>query len=128
MATDRFSLTLFCPMNSPRRCGLSLSSNDESSSTGAAETRRSLRLGLFFASATLGDGKAKSAAVQQFGRNPGLGRDAAVRESPARKRRDGRKSGLDQSASADWTSWVTASRLIHSPITPTRAPFSFAAS
>src|SRR5271163_3836981 len=42
MATSRFSLTLFCPMNSCSRCGLSFSSKDESSSTGAAETRRSL--------------------------------------------------------------------------------------
>src|ERR1035441_395244 len=45
MATSRFSLTLFWPMNSCKRCGRSLSSNEESSSTGAAETRRSLRLG-----------------------------------------------------------------------------------
>src|SRR5580704_1452065 len=41
MATSRFSLTLFCPMNSFNRCGRSLSSKEESSSTGAAETRRS---------------------------------------------------------------------------------------
>src|SRR5580692_9174629 len=42
MATSRFSLTLFCPMNSCKRCGRSFSSKEESSSTGAAETSRSL--------------------------------------------------------------------------------------
>src|SRR6266849_10581674 len=56
MATSRFSLTLFWPMNSCRRCGRSLSSKEESSSTGAAETRRSLRFGLSLAADTEGDG------------------------------------------------------------------------
>src|SRR5271163_5338953 len=41
MATSRFSLTLFCPMNSFNRCGRSLSSKEESSATGAADTSRS---------------------------------------------------------------------------------------
>src|SRR5215467_4232230 len=54
MATARFSLIFFWPMNSARRCGRSFSSNEESSSTGAAETSRSRvsRLGLFFTLAT----------------------------------------------------------------------------
>src|SRR2546426_4377090 len=56
MATARFSLTLSCPMNSFSRCGRSFSSNEESSSTGAAETMRSFRLGLLFARATEADG------------------------------------------------------------------------
>src|SRR3977135_823765 len=42
-------------MNSFRRCGRSFSSNEESSSTGAAETMRSFRLGLFLARATDAD-------------------------------------------------------------------------
>ena len=55
MATARFSLTLACPMNSARRCGRSFSSNEESSSTGAAETMRSRFcgiLGVFLSVAT----------------------------------------------------------------------------
>src|SRR6202035_5280004 len=55
MATARFSLTLDWPMNSPSRCGRSFSSKDESSSTGAAETRRSRlssKLGVFLTVAT----------------------------------------------------------------------------
>src|SRR5208283_4637571 len=47
MATSRFSLIFFWPMNSARRCGRSFSSKEESSSTGAAETSRSrLSVGL----------------------------------------------------------------------------------
>jgi len=38
---SRGSPVLFCPMNSRSRCGRSFSSNDESSSTGTAETMRS---------------------------------------------------------------------------------------
>src|ERR1035438_7939426 len=62
IATARFSLTFLWPMNSASRCGRSFSSNEESSSTGAADTRRSrlgLRLGLFFAVATASDGRTK---------------------------------------------------------------------
>src|SRR5580698_4317492 len=58
MATSRFSLTLFCPMNSCNRCGRSLSSKEESSSTGAAETSRSFKFGklrLSLAADTEGD-------------------------------------------------------------------------
>src|ERR1039457_7720475 len=42
-------------MNSTSRCGRSLSSNEESSSTGAAETRRSFNAGFSLAEGTLGD-------------------------------------------------------------------------
>src|SRR5262249_55533351 len=42
MATLRLSLTFFCPMNSRRSRGRSLSSYEASSSPRAAETRRSL--------------------------------------------------------------------------------------
>jgi len=56
MAMSRFSLTLFWPMNSCRRCGRSFNSKEESSSTGAAETRRSLSGALSFAADTEGDG------------------------------------------------------------------------
>src|SRR5271170_655272 len=69
IATARFSLTLACPMNSPRRCGRSFSSNDESSSTAAAETRRSglsFRLGLFRSVATASDGRTKCELAQLF--------------------------------------------------------------
>src|SRR5215469_18926816 len=54
IATARFSLIFFWPMNSARRCGRSFSSKQESSSTGAAETSRLRvsRLGLFFTPAT----------------------------------------------------------------------------
>src|SRR5258708_36342719 len=55
IATARFSLTFACPINSPSRCGRSFSSNEESSSTAAADTTRSglySRLGLFLAVAT----------------------------------------------------------------------------
>jgi len=41
IATARFSLTLLCPINSLSRCGRSFSSNEESSSTAAADTNRS---------------------------------------------------------------------------------------
>src|ERR1700694_5229343 len=67
IATAKLSLTLFCPMTSASRCGRSFSSNEESSSTGAAETKRSrlgLRLGLFFAVATASDGRTKCEAAQ----------------------------------------------------------------
>src|SRR5882757_6377744 len=56
MATSRFSLTLFWPMNSCRRWGRSFSSKEESSSTGAAETKRSFSGELSFAADTEGDG------------------------------------------------------------------------
>src|SRR6185312_6722428 len=55
IATAKFSLTLDWPMNSPSRCGRSFSSNEESSSTGAAETSRSRSsgsLGIFLTVAT----------------------------------------------------------------------------
>src|SRR6202167_3752083 len=55
IATARLSLTLVCPMNSWSLCGRSFSSNEESSSTEAADTRRSglsFRLGLCLALAT----------------------------------------------------------------------------
>ena len=55
IAIERFSLTLDCPMNSTSRCGRSFSSNEESSSTGAAETTRSRwsgSLGVFRSVAT----------------------------------------------------------------------------
>src|SRR5450759_4209021 len=70
MATSRFSLTLFWPMNSCKRCGRSLSSKEESSSTGAAETRRSLRcrLGLSLAADTRGDGSSSEFWVLGVGR------------------------------------------------------------
>src|SRR5208283_1475978 len=70
MATSKFSFTLGWPMNSCRRCGRSLSSKEESSSTGAAETRRSFvfggtrRAGLSLAADTEGDGKAKCCGTQ----------------------------------------------------------------
>ena len=67
IATARFSLTFFCPMNSDKRCGRSFSSNEQSSSTGAAETRRSrlgLGLGLFSAVATGSDGRTKCEGAQ----------------------------------------------------------------
>src|SRR5579863_4264547 len=51
-------LTLACPINSLNRCGRSFNSNEESSSTGAADTKRSRlasRLRLFLAVATLPD-------------------------------------------------------------------------
>src|SRR5436305_12757096 len=54
IATAKFSLTLGCPINSSSRCGRSLSSNDESSSTGAAETSRCFRSGVLFRVATGG--------------------------------------------------------------------------
>src|SRR5947207_9433729 len=52
IATARFSLTFVCPMNSPSRCGRSFSSNEESSSTGAAETTRSFKSGSCLTEAT----------------------------------------------------------------------------
>src|ERR1700694_3629434 len=52
MATARFSFTFDWPMNSHKRWGRSFSSKDESSSTGAAETTRSLRSGFALAEAT----------------------------------------------------------------------------
>jgi len=58
------------PMNSCRRRGRSFSSNEESSSTGAAETSRSFvcvgrwSAGLSLAADTEGDGKAKSGIKQ----------------------------------------------------------------
>src|SRR5712675_3016660 len=52
MEMAKFSLTLGCPMNSASRCGRSFSSNDESSSTGAADTSRCFRSGMFLAVAT----------------------------------------------------------------------------
>ena len=67
IATARFSLTLFCPMNSARRCGRSFSSNEESSSTGAAETSRSrfgIEIGVVFAVATVPDGRTKCESAQ----------------------------------------------------------------
>src|SRR6476620_3207354 len=67
MATARFSFTFFCPINSARRCGRSFNSKEESSPTGAAETRRS-RLGsgagLFFTEATVPDGRTKCESTQ----------------------------------------------------------------
>ena len=65
MATSRLSLTFCWPMNSRRRCGRSFSSNEESSSSGAAETTRS-RSGckLSLGRGTQGDGKAKAAAMR----------------------------------------------------------------
>src|SRR5208282_6388300 len=53
MATSKFSFTFDWPMNSCRRCGRSFSSKEESSSTGAAETRRSFRSALSLAADTL---------------------------------------------------------------------------
>src|SRR5713101_999987 len=53
MATARFSLTLDCPMNSASRCGRSFNSNEESSSTGAADTSRCFRSGMFLRVGTL---------------------------------------------------------------------------
>src|SRR5438309_8809733 len=52
IATAKFSLTLGCPINSASRCGRSFSSNDESSSTGAADTTRCFRSGTFLRVAT----------------------------------------------------------------------------
>src|ERR1035441_9528918 len=57
MATSRLSLTFFLPMNSRSRCGRSFSSNDESSSTGTAETMRS-GWALSLGKGTQGDSKA----------------------------------------------------------------------
>lgn len=54
-------------MNSPSRWGRSFSSKDESSSTAAAETRRSglsFRLGLFRSVATASDGRTKCELAQ----------------------------------------------------------------
>src|SRR5262249_22973416 len=42
MATPRLSFTFFCPINSRKNRGRSLSSKEASSSANAAETRRSL--------------------------------------------------------------------------------------
>src|SRR5436305_1621799 len=67
IATARFSFTFFWPMNSARRCGRSFNSKEESSPTGAAETRRS-RLGsapgLFLTEATVPDGRTKCEGAQ----------------------------------------------------------------
>src|SRR6266566_4662256 len=52
MATARFSFTLGCPMNSDSFCGRSFNSKEESSSTWAADTRRSFRLGSALVDAT----------------------------------------------------------------------------
>src|SRR5947209_6032961 len=65
METARFSFTFFCPMNSAKRWGRSFNSNVESSSTGAAETRRSrLYSRLFLAVATASDGRTKYESAQ----------------------------------------------------------------
>src|SRR5581483_225203 len=64
IATLRFSLTLFCPMNSRSRLGRSFSSNDASSSTGTADTSRSLISAACRAGATGADSKLKSGAGQ----------------------------------------------------------------
>src|SRR5207248_5353397 len=67
IATARFSLSFFWPMNSARRCGRSFNSNEESSPTGAADTRRS-RLGststLFLAISTDPDSRTKYEGAQ----------------------------------------------------------------
>src|SRR5579864_5525773 len=81
IATARFSFTFFCPMNSLSRCGRSLSSNEESSSTGAAETRRArlgLRLGSFFAVATASDGRTKCETAQLLAASRGIHLNFAV--------------------------------------------------
>src|SRR5581483_963871 len=57
IATLRFSLILSCPMNSRSRLGRSFSSNEASSSTGTADTNRSLISGCSSARATAGDSK-----------------------------------------------------------------------
>src|SRR6266404_1995036 len=117
MATSRFSLTLFWPMNSWRRCGRSLSSKEESSSTGAAETRRSLRCsaGWSLAADTEGDGSSSEFWVPSLVAL--ITRDAMDRRrNPAELR-----SGLDGRGGRPYTSF-------HCPITPNRTPFSLPAS
>ena len=67
MATARFSLTFFWPMNSASRCGRSFSSNDESSPTGAADTSRSpleSKSGLSATVGTLRDSRTKCESAQ----------------------------------------------------------------
>src|SRR5579883_1903895 len=69
MATARFSFTLSWPMNSASRWGRSFSSKEESSSTGAADTRRLGRGGVFLRVATVRRCKANAGAMQrEFGR------------------------------------------------------------
>src|SRR5579864_7511931 len=91
IATARFSFTFFCPMNSLNLCGRSFSSNEESSSTGAAETRRARlasRLGLFFAVATASDGRTKCETTQLLAAPRGIHLEFAMTlpDSHTRKR------------------------------------------
>src|SRR5580700_3581719 len=69
IATCRFSFSFFWPINSLSSCGRSFNSNDESSSTGAADTRRSrfgVRLGLLLAAAIDSDSRTKCETAQSL--------------------------------------------------------------
>src|ERR1700679_2257541 len=107
-------------MNSCNRCGRSLSSNEESSSTGAAETRRSFKFSaeMSLAVDTEGDGKRKN-RIRELG-----GHRQRSEQRIRRPRRCTRLFGpLCGPAEGD-----RGSTSHHCPITPKRTPFSFATS
>src|SRR5208282_3816344 len=102
-------------MNSCRRCGRSLSSKEESSSTGAAETRRSFKLGLSLAADTEGDGSSSGFWVPSVSlSSPSIRDDRGPKPCGAALRLDGR-GGRPHTSD-------------HCPITPSRTPFSLTAS
>src|SRR5271157_46439 len=117
-------------MNSCNRCGRSLSSNEESSSTGTAETRRSLRAGLSLAAATEGDGSSCLWRVLGVGRTllsaavlRHLPNSIQVTTSEERQSSTNRKSQKQLRRAG-----MSAPHEPHCPITPSRTPFSLPAS
>src|SRR5437868_817834 len=106
-------------MNSWRRWGRSLSSKEESSSTGAAETRRSFRwrLGLSLAADTEGDGSSSEFRVLDVGRTLLSAKLETL--FVVWLRRLARRGFRGQECPR---------HIIYCPITPSRTPFSLPAS